>query len=382
MLWVASIVTIGMLISIIGYILFKGFVSDKRSEYRVIGNAEEIFHRGEESDIPIAVIVNKKVKLHDITVEKLRAVFMGAKTNWGLISEQDIPIRIFAYRHETEIGEAFDHSVLRNAPFKDTIQFVDSNEAMIAAVEARKGGIGYITGEGIELVDDAKARVVPVRSIAIVANAGALELRENLKLRYLADAQLGKIFSGTVRNWKEVGGHDMSMRVVGYKADTQLQKDFSRLILDGDPIKPIITVHSFAGHMDTIEKVEGSIGFCKYSDAMQIKDNIVKIERRLKKPNLNLDFLIKPPKRAGVVGGVSSVIMNTVFMILLTLIFSTPIGILAAIFLTEYSRALFSRSEGRSVRRRRSSSPWEPITGWQRTSPRPQERSRYISTYW
>ncbi|MBN2324680.1 MAG: phosphate ABC transporter permease PstA [Spirochaetes bacterium] len=87
-----------------------------------------------------------------------------------------------------------------------------------------------------------------------------------------------------------------------------------------------------------LEKTPGAVGFCRYQDAMNIKDRMVKLERRIVKANITPSFFVKPPKRAGVVGGVSTVIVNTIYMILLTLLFSTPIGVMAAIFLTEYAK--------------------------------------------
>jgi phosphate transport system permease protein len=54
--------------------------------------------------------------------------------------------------------------------------------------------------------------------------------------------------------------------------------------------------------------------------------------------NLTLSYFLEEPRRAGRVGGVSTIILNTVLMILLTLVVTTPIGVGAAIYLTEYTR--------------------------------------------
>jgi phosphate transport system permease protein len=54
--------------------------------------------------------------------------------------------------------------------------------------------------------------------------------------------------------------------------------------------------------------------------------------------NLTIHYLIEAPARSGAWGGVSTIIINTFFLILFTLIFSTPIGILGAIYLVEYAR--------------------------------------------
>ncbi|WP_129723187.1 phosphate ABC transporter permease PstA [Xylanivirga thermophila] len=50
-----------------------------------------------------------------------------------------------------------------------------------------------------------------------------------------------------------------------------------------------------------------------------------------------LGFLFKAPKNAGRSGGISTIMANTLFMVFLTLFFSVPIGIGAAIYLTEYA---------------------------------------------
>ena len=68
------------------------------------------------------------------------------------------------------------------------------------------------------------------------------------------------------------------------------------------------------------------------------------MERREVKRNLTLSYIMETPRRAGRVGGISTIILNTVIMIFLTLLFTTPIGVAAAIYLTEYAR------QGRLIR--------------------------------
>jgi phosphate transport system permease protein len=97
-------------------------------------------------------------------------------------------------------------------------------------------------------------------------------------------------------------------------------------------------VDDFPGLVEVLEKTSGAVGFCRYADALKIEDRMVKLERRKVKANITPSFFVTPPKRAGVVGGVSTIIINTIYMILLTLLFSTPIGVMAAIFLTEYAK--------------------------------------------
>ncbi len=53
---------------------------------------------------------------------------------------------------------------------------------------------------------------------------------------------------------------------------------------------------------------------------------------------ISLEFLTQPPSQAGKAGGILPAIVGTLYLMLGTLLFALPIGVLAAIYLTEYSR--------------------------------------------
>ena len=87
-----------------------------------------------------------------------------------------------------------------------------------------------------------------------------------------------------------------------------------------------------------IAKTPGTIGIVPYA---RIKaDNLptVPVIRSEKGWNLTWSFLVDPPSRSGAWGGISYIIINTLVLILATLLISTPIGVAAAIYLTEYSK--------------------------------------------
>jgi len=54
--------------------------------------------------------------------------------------------------------------------------------------------------------------------------------------------------------------------------------------------------------------------------------------------HLSLDFLTKEPENMGKDGGIFSIIITTIYLALFSLLIAAPIGICAAIFLTEYAR--------------------------------------------
>jgi len=339
MLWLASIFTIGILIAIVGFILFRGFISDRREEFDVIDRGNEVTLMGEEA-IPVAVVVNRKVKIDDLTVAELKELFMGARSNWGLLSEQDIDVRVFALRRGTEAGDAFAQSVMGGDAYTDDIQFFDSDQKLVEKVASLPGAIGFVSGDVLKELDRKEVKVIPVRSISIVVNPEVLELRDNRKLRFLNEGQLKAIFSGRVKNWRAVGGINLPILPVHFSHGSALNENFRTLMLgeNEDFAAGSIVVDSLSELFDILNSTPGAVGFCRFTDALDFEQQIVKIEKRTVKQNINLRFLLEQPKRAGVVGGVSTVILNTVFMIVLTLLFSTPIGIMAAVYLTEYAK--------------------------------------------
>lgn len=55
-------------------------------------------------------------------------------------------------------------------------------------------------------------------------------------------------------------------------------------------------------------------------------------------PVLSLDFLLSNPRRGMRAGGIWSPLLGTIYLVVISLIVATPIGVLAAVFLNEYAR--------------------------------------------
>jgi phosphate transport system permease protein len=55
-------------------------------------------------------------------------------------------------------------------------------------------------------------------------------------------------------------------------------------------------------------------------------------------PGLSWEFLTQSPAAGGKEGGILPMLVNTVFLVILTLIIAIPLGVLAAVFLVEYAR--------------------------------------------
>ena len=55
-------------------------------------------------------------------------------------------------------------------------------------------------------------------------------------------------------------------------------------------------------------------------------------------PILSLDFLFSNPKHGMRAGGIWSPLLGTIYLVVISLVIATPIGVLAAVFLNEYAR--------------------------------------------
>ncbi len=55
-------------------------------------------------------------------------------------------------------------------------------------------------------------------------------------------------------------------------------------------------------------------------------------------PTLSWEFISEPPRMAGKAGGILPAIVGTFYLMLGTILFALPIGVLAGIYLTEYAR--------------------------------------------
>ena len=325
-LWIAAGITLGILVYILGFIVYKGFRSDNviESEYINYGTVESIlpWYSGES-----VLIVNKDLRLKEIYESDLESLYNGKPSNWGNINEQDL--KVHPYILESAAGDFG-----KNTIFKD-------NAASIAeAVESQEGALGLIPATMLNEIEDYNVNTIPVWSMSVGVNPSVFEIQNNVKMRYIDGEMLKDILRGRVSNWKEVGGIDLPLRLIlpppgSYEYNAYLE------LAEITPEKiPENTVRSEYGkdYYERINSYKGAVGIILQQEADSQNLETLSYQFRKTGRNLQLWFLFEEPKRAGRVGGVSSIIVNTVYMILLTILFSTPLGIGAAVYLTEYAK--------------------------------------------
>ncbi len=340
-LWAAAVFTMLILIVIIGYIVIRGIVSVTVHEYPVIGAGGEAVTLGHAEQQHLTIIVNRKIRVRDFTMENVRDLYTGKRKNWALLSRQDLSVDAVCMDASTPLGAIFQRTVLGDDKPKRFATIVNTEEEVVEYVARTDGAVGYVSAGRLDSLEDSGVKVVRVRTIALVVNPGVTEIRDNRMLRYIKDAQIGDIFTGRITNWSELGGPDLSVQPVVFRAGSTTYNEFVSLVYGEDEASELVcsnVVDSVDELMRRLESTAGAVGFCYLTDipAGAEVERLV-IRRREVERNLTLHFLTERPRKAGVAGGISTIILNTLIMILLTIVFATPIGVFAAIYLTEYS---------------------------------------------
>ncbi len=331
-LWTAAGLTLAILIYILGFIIYKGFRSDNVIESGIINTAAAETPT-DWYDGDSILIVNKKIRLKEITITDLNSLLEGKPSNWGNINEQDLKVYPFVL-HSVK-GETGKNTTLKNTAAE-----------IASAVEKQEGAMGLIPANQAGQIKDYNVKIIPVQPLSIAVNPSVLEIRDNRKLRYIDRDMMKNILAGNVSNWQQVNGINLPLRLVIPPAGSYEYKAFLKLSgLTAETLpKTGIKSGNSSDYIEKIRDYPGSVGLMLSTVAATHDMTMLNYQFRKTGRNLQLWFLFEEPRRAGRVGGISSIVINTVYMVLLTVLFSTPLGIGAAIYLTEYA------SQGRMVK--------------------------------
>lgn len=136
-----------------------------------------------------------------------------------------------------------------------TAEFVGSG----AGIEAVSNGTADIGNSSRNLKDEEKAKGVAENIVAIDGIAVVVDPANTVE--DLTKDQLTSIYDGTVTNWKDVGGNDAPIVVVGREAGSGTRGAFEELLKLEDACKYSNELDSTGAVMAKVASTPGSIGY-------------------------------------------------------------------------------------------------------------------------
>ena len=136
-----------------------------------------------------------------------------------------------------------------------TAEFVGSG----AGIEAVTNGTADIGNSSRNLKDEEKANGVTENIVAIDGFAVVVDLANTVE--DLTKDQLTSIYDGSVTNWKDVGGNDAPIVVVGREAGSGTRGAFEELLKLEDACKYSNELDSTGAVMAKVASTPGSIGY-------------------------------------------------------------------------------------------------------------------------
>lgn len=139
------------------------------------------------------------------------------------------------------------------ALFEGKVPVAAASESLEEAIASAKKAVAE-SGKAVSVPADLQFHELKVDSIVVIVN------KDN-PVDALTKAQLKDINSGKVKNWKEVGGPDLPVKVVTSQPGSATRAVFQKQIMDGAEYVPgVIEVRTTREELNEVSKDKGGIG--------------------------------------------------------------------------------------------------------------------------
>jgi phosphate transport system permease protein len=340
----SAALTIACLFMILGYILWNGFFFSVRREYTVTSDASESLDGA-------ALVAHPGVKLSVLPFDELRNLFTDEYTTWKKTDGQDLDLYPFmddsvAARGARLLGSDF---------VGELVGYPGDASTTVETVAATEGACALVDARGFAALDPAlkaRVKVVSLRSVAFAVNPSVTELEGNRRIGTIEESAIHRIVAGKVSDWSAFDGRSLPIAVVIPPAGDPLRAFAERAGYHGSPADGgqggrgarVIEASTLDEYYSLLSSTPGAAGFVPANLVAEKGLAPLSLAREESGRNLSLAFILEAPKDSGKIGGISTIILNTLAMIALTLLFAVPPGLFAAVYLVEYAR------EGRLVR--------------------------------
>ncbi len=349
-IWIAAGVTISILVLIVGYIIVNGMVTRSVVDYPVTPFVEKTITIADGGaagpETRMAILASRSLRLDDLTFEQLTELYRGRTPFWGFITGQNRNSLVIA-SGDTAFRTRTESFITGSRGFDDAVVSIDDAAGVEQALRSHDGAIAIVPADWVSEID--RVRSVGLRRTSVVVNPGVLALQDGRRLSHLTVESVRGLLSGTTPVWSDVGGPSVEIEPgeyaplpvvpVIFRDSEAVQYSLFNRILDGNEVlQNARTAHSIEDFVEMVQTTPGAVGIIEQKYALEWDLPTIPIERITRNANLRLSFLVEPPSRAGAVGGISYIILNTLAMVVFVLFIATPIGLSAAIYLVEYAK--------------------------------------------
>ncbi|AHH10377.1 phosphate ABC transporter permease PstA [Borrelia coriaceae] len=320
---------ITLLIFLISYIIYNSLFFNSKKQTLFLDEKKHFLpFTLENQTIKIAFIINKSIKAKEITTQDIYNIYNNKISHWGSISDQSIDTVPIASSQPNISNTVILQTFTKDNKFNNRyIKIVESNEKMTEIVNKTAGAIGYITKEELEQLNFKKypeIKSLEIRSMSILVGKKTLQKSENEIVDTISLNQVKNLLISKT-NWNELISKNIKLKIIKYK-------DYDQ------------------NAIQEVEENEGTIAVVPWHSFYKNDAPFLKLHYIKKSIPLNLNFISSTPRNSGKYGGISYLIFNTFYVILLTAIISISIGIGTGIMLAEYtSNKIFYKTVSMSV---------------------------------
>jgi phosphate transport system permease protein len=269
------------LVFILGFILVRGFYTVTTDVSTFMPKVEQsyLYQNNEEWQIASA----KALTIRRLTLNEIEQIASGNLKNASTLSGQDISLKHFELTSTQQLTQADN--------------LLNSNMGALIT-----GPSNLVAKLG------SPHKIILVRQWQIAINSGAIP-SNGQKLPTLNIKNRNALLEGTITNWQQLGGANIKVIKTNNTGDL-ISTPGSFMLL---PYNTLQTINP-----------DSTIG-------------VLSIQAERREPNLSWAMLTQPPRLSGAAGGLSSIIINTFYMIVLTLLMAVPLGVGSALYLTHYA---------------------------------------------
>jgi phosphate transport system permease protein len=342
-----SMLTIVILGLIMAFILYRGLRFSNETRSTVLPFAEA------EPD-SLVFVVNRETMMRSIEFPMLYGIFTDEYINWAKLTADDfdlLPVIIDPKNPDGAAVAAFlfggsssqkmtaSQTMTEAAQWGGLVKKAPDAQAALDLVDSNPGAAGIVPAAAFKIRKAAgKAEhlvTVPVRRLELAINDDVAALIDNRSIEDLNDATVTRLMDSQVPDWKSLGGPDLAVRLLAPPPGSSLE---AVVKASGHPASGAQAIGGMDGYIRTIQATSGAAGFLFGAEVQAQSLQTLTIKGVESGWNLNFQYLVEAPRLSGKVGGISTIIANTFFMLLLTILFAAPIGVAAAVYLVEYAK--------------------------------------------